>query len=102
VKTIRDYLLQGAALSDILEQTAIDWPGVNVVPYIDHVFEGFATTARQRPEIVIGWCLEASRDLFRKMVDAADYAGGLAAIKEIAKIKEKSGDTSNDLAALLK
>ncbi len=41
-------------------------------------------------EIRQAWCLEAYRDIYRKLVETGDYSGALKAIKEIAALTKPS------------
>ena len=38
------------------------------------------------PEILIGWCFEATRELYRRMIEIGDFSGALRAVKQIAEL----------------
>lgn len=90
VKICRGYFLQGAAIGDILEKCRTDWPGVDLDPIIAEVLETFKREGERPPSVVLGWCLECARELYRKMLEVGDFAGALNALKEIPKIHAKT------------
>lgn len=46
--------------------------------------------------VIRGWCLEALREMYRRMVDIGDYAGALKAIKELMHYANKCSSTDQD------
>jgi len=90
VQICRGYFLQGAAIDDVLEKCRTDWPGVDLDPILAEVFLTFKHAGEQPPALVLGWCLECARDLYREMRSVGDYPGALNALKEIPKIHAKA------------
>jgi hypothetical protein len=45
-----------------------------------------------------GWCLEALRNLYNKLLETGDYAGAIRAVKEIATLSRlyDQGDNQTD------
>ena len=48
------------------------------------------------PDVLRGWCFEAYRELYRKMVDVGDYKGAIAAIKELSREAAKQPRTDDE------
>lgn len=46
----------------------------------------FEKVADSDMSVVRGWCLEALRETYRKMIETGDYAGATRTIKELYKI----------------
>lgn len=40
-------------------------------------------------DTVSGWCFEATRDMYRRMVEIGDFAGALRAVKQLAEFAKK-------------
>ena len=46
----------------------------------------FVKVARMPAEVRRGWCIEAMRDLYRRLVETGDYSGAIKAVKEMANL----------------
>jgi len=57
------------------------WPKQNPDRILEAAAEHFTRLAQAPPDALLGWCLAATRDLYRKLVDVGDYSGALKAIK---------------------
>jgi hypothetical protein len=57
------------------------WPKQNPDRILQTAAEHFTRLAHSAPDALLGWCLAATRDLYRKLVEVGDYAGALKAIK---------------------
>ena len=102
IKTVRGYVLEGNQLQDIEEKIRADWPSEDPAALIEAVLSGFTKTGTQSKEVIEGFCIDAARDLYRRMLAVGDFAGALSAIKEIARLRQKSGTKQDeDFDALL-
>lgn len=73
---------------------------------IEQALAKFAKSARMPAAVRKGWCLEALRELYRRLMAANDYAGALGALKEIAKLSalyttDNAGDTNAEIDAYI-
>ncbi len=84
--TVFKWILSGAMEPDILEAIEATWPGESPKPLIAAAIERFCKAGEMEPAAVIGWCFEAYRDLYRRMVEIGDFAGALRAIKLITEL----------------
>jgi len=50
--------------------------------------DNFKTIAAAPKATRLGFCQEAARELYRRMVEVGDYAGALRAIQELAKLTD--------------
>lgn len=80
------WVLVGQTEQDIREAVEHHFPGDDSRELLGAVMIGLQETANFSPDVVIGWCFESCRDLYRRMVEAADYAGALRAVKMMADI----------------
>jgi hypothetical protein len=78
-----DWMLQGASGAQIMEAFAEKHPGVNVGSVLANAGNHFETIAGADTDLIKGWCFEATRDLYRRMLEIGDYANALRAVKQM-------------------
>ena len=79
------WILEGNRTPDIVEAITEAFPGSNPAALIKSAMDHLAKTADSDTDIIKGWCFEAYREMYRRMVDVGDYKGAIAAIKELRK-----------------
>ena len=90
-------ILEGNTRQDIESAAKNLFPGVRIGPVFDHALAAFATVANESSEVVGGWCIETSRDLYRKMIEVGDYAGALRAVKQVMDTAKIIRDQKRDI-----
>jgi hypothetical protein len=63
----------------------VAYPDENPDELVRAAIAQFETTARADVNVIRGWCLEAYRELYRRMIEIGDYPGALRAVKELLK-----------------
>lgn len=81
-------LLEGHARADIRELIAKAAPGQDPDRVLRLAVRRFAVIAKEPKQARLGFCQEAARELFRRMMDTGDYAGALRAVQELAKLSD--------------
>lgn len=94
---IYGMLLEGNTRQDIEAAAPKLFPGCDVKKIVDHALAAFATVANESTDVIGGWCLESSRDLYRKMVEVGDYAGALRAVKQVTDTTKFIQDQRKDI-----
>lgn len=82
------WILEGHRDADIKESLAEAYPKEDAGKLIADTLKYLAIVSRSDTTVLRGWCLEAYRELYRKMVDVGDYAGAIRAVKELHKIAQ--------------
>jgi hypothetical protein len=77
------WLLTGARDADVIEAIRTTWPDQELQPLLVAAVGELSSSAEFSRKVVRGWCFEASKDLYRRMVEIGDFAGALRAIKQI-------------------
>lgn len=77
------WVIQGATEHQVKQAIADQWPDIDAMPLITQVIEDLKKQGELDVLSVKGWVFEASRELYRKMVDIGDFAGALRAVKQI-------------------
>jgi len=78
-----DWMLQGASGAQIMEAFAEKYPLLNAGEALATAGDHFEQIASADPRLIRGWCYEATRDLYRRMVEIGDYANALRAVKQM-------------------
>jgi hypothetical protein len=76
-------MLEGNRAEDIVQAIRTTYAEENPEQLINAAGDHFATVGEADTSVIRGWCLEAYREMYRRMVDIGDYAGALKAIKEL-------------------
>lgn len=87
-QTIR-WLISGVREADIVEAIRATWPDQALQPLILAAVEQLAEAGNPEPAVVHGFCMEATRDLYRRMVEIGDFAGALRAVKLLHDLAAK-------------
>ena len=80
------WVLAGNAESDIVEALAATYPKADGTKVMAAVMTQFRESAEIETDVVMGWCIESTRDLYRRMVEIGDFASALRAIKQMAEL----------------
>lgn len=79
-------ILSGKNAFEFFDETQRQFPDRDTTALVMAAMDYFERQAEFVPDVVLGWCFEAARDLYRRMVEAEDYAGALRAVKQIAEM----------------
>src|SRR5690242_20058871 len=77
------WMLEGNRAEDITEAIKNSFPHEDPAALINAAGDHFATVAEADNGVIVGWCLEAYRELYRRMVAIGDFPGALRAVKEL-------------------
>lgn len=80
------WLIEGNRDCDIREAIRTKWPDTEPDALQLAAAAHFRAVATCEPEIVVGFAIEAYRDLYRRMVKIGDFAGAGKAIKELTQL----------------
>ena len=83
------FIIDGHSDNDIidyLKETGIDSEKTKIV--FEKALEKLLKSTKLPAGVRRGWCLEAYRHLYQKMLSSGDYTGAMKAVKEISIIAE--------------
>lgn len=84
-QTVR-WMLTGARDADVVEAIETTWPDQELRPLITAAVAQLAESGTFSRQVVRGWCFEATKDLYRRMVEIGDFAGALRAVKMLTDL----------------
>jgi hypothetical protein len=79
------WIIEGATEYDIGEAMQQAWPEADHAGILLAAIEKIRESNEIDPHTVLGFCFEATRDLYRRMVEIGDFPGALRALKQLAQ-----------------
>lgn len=83
---ILQWVLAGASERDIREAIAAIYPESDPPALLAAVMGDLEKSADCSFDVILGFCFEATRELYRRMVEIGDFPGALRAVKQIAEL----------------
>lgn len=83
VEQVITWLVAGHSEHNVVEAVQHHWPDQNMRDLMLAVVGRLKKTGEWSGPAVRGWCFEAAKDLYRRMVEIGDFAGALRAVKQI-------------------
>lgn len=101
VTQVAKWIIAGHDASDITEAVRASKFDGEPGPLILAAMGRLKRAANFDPMIMLGWCVEATRELYRKMVESGDYAGALRAVKQMERmaVNVRDQDEEDDTEA---
>jgi hypothetical protein len=89
-------MLEGHSLSDVIEYMQKEEKGLSAEQATAWAYSWFEQSADIPEKSRLGWCLEAYRELYRKMLDIGDFNGAVKCVSEIQKLNKGAVKTKNN------
>ena len=86
--TVFDWIIEGASEHELVEKIQTTWPDLKIKPMIVAAFMRISKDADADLSTVYGWCIQASRRVYQKALEASDFGAALRAIKQIRDIAQ--------------
>ena len=83
------WMIAGNRGEDIKEALSKEFPSQDEGKVIASAAEHFKKLANSNDNVLRGWCLDATRDIYQKMVSIGDFSGALKAIKQLNEFNKK-------------
>lgn len=88
MEQVRKWVVSGATAADIEEAIAKAYPTADARALMLCVFDAITETGSAPAGTLRGFCIEALKELYRRMVEIGDYPGALRAVKELQALDE--------------
>jgi len=89
ITSVYRWILAGVTEAEVLAAIAKQWPDAEARPIIFAAVAEFQRAGNFDGNAVLGFCYEATRELYRKFLKEEDLHGALKAIKQMSDIAEK-------------
>jgi len=83
VNQVFNWIVDGRFEHDITEAIAEHFEGAQPKPLIVAAMQRIAKSADVEPDIIRGWCIEATRHVYQKAIELGDLATALRAVKQL-------------------
>lgn len=91
-KQVASAITQGNSIPDVVEFILSENSNTSKEEILSLAFEWFSSASNTPEEFHRGWCFEAYRELYRKMIEIGDYAGAVKCVKEISVLSKSNKD----------
>lgn len=81
--------MESQDLHSIREALAKLYPDENPDRAITAATNNFVALSRTPHDALLGWALASTQDLHRRMLETGDFAGALAAVKQVAALAKQ-------------
>ena len=85
------WIVEGQQDGDVLAAIKKHWPGEDPDKVYEAAIDQIAEASKVESDVILGWCLMARRELYRKMFEMGDYTGALRATEKIESLATKLG-----------
>ena len=92
VREASRLLIEGVSDADTLDDLAAKFPGVDARRVLAVVVEQLSQAARCDREVVVGFALEAYREIYRQALERGELAEALKAVKELVSLARSTAD----------
>lgn len=86
ISQVAQWIVEGERMADVRRLIQSTYPDSDAKILLMLAMDHFQAVASFDSPVVIGWCFEASKDLYRRMVDSGDFVGALRAVKQISDL----------------
>lgn len=91
VEIVVRWILTGAREKEIVEAIEAHWPDADMRPLITAAVDDLIKAGEFDGTIVRGWCVEATKQLYRQMAEIGDFAGALRAVQLLWNMSKVQG-----------
>ena len=85
---VLQWMIEGQSGHHIMQAIVSEMPDMKPAKLLSAAAEKLETTAEVNASFVQGWCLEATRDMYRRLIEIGDYPNALRAIKQLREISK--------------
>lgn len=83
LEQVTKWLLAGHSAADITEAAAQAWPNAKPAALLLAATDKIAESANYDLDLIVGFTLEGTRDLYRRMLEIGDFSGALKALRQL-------------------
>lgn len=91
VEAVLRWMIAGNRDADILTSIVEAWPDQAIAPLITAAVDQLEKSADFDSRVMIGWAFEATKEIYRRMVETGDLVGALRAVRQLTDLAEKHG-----------
>ena len=80
------WVIAGRTERDIREAIAATWPLTEATPLIVAALQEISSAAKANPDLVRGFAIEGTREIYRKALEVGDHQTALRALKQLTEL----------------
>jgi hypothetical protein len=87
---VQSWILDGQTLEHVRDAVRQIYPDADPETLIKDTMRAFVDVAREPDEAIRGWCMAATRHLYRQMNSVGDFVGALRAVQVLDRLATRS------------
>lgn len=88
--------IEGNTEADIREWLSQTYPDIKATKILKLIPEYLKEKAGEDKTVILGFCLEATKDLYRNLLKIGDFTGALKAIQELSKLSKSTNQSAKE------
>ena len=88
--------IEGNTEADIREWLSQTYPDIKATKILKMIPEYLKEKAGEDKTVILGFCLEATKDLYRNLLKIGDFTGALKAIQELSKLSKSTNQSAKE------
>jgi len=86
LRQVVSWIVAGHSQADIKESIAKLWPRAKSRPLIVAAVKEIAAASEEDPDLIVGFALTATREIYRKAMEVGDHQTALRALKQLKEL----------------
>lgn len=88
--------IEGNTEADIREWLSQTYPDIKATKILKMIPEYLKEKAGEDKTVILGFCLEATKDLYKNLLKIGDFTGALKAIQELSKLSKNTKQSAKE------
>jgi hypothetical protein len=88
LRQVVGWILGGNTEADVLDAIGKQWPAEKARPLIVKAISEIAKAGEPDAVLIRGFCLEGTREVYRKCVEVGDHATALRALRQLRELSK--------------
>ena len=80
---VKKLMVEGHRSENIVEYIRKTYPNESIEELLNAAGEYFSGLSEADPKVIAGWCFDATRELYQRMIAVGDFTGALRAVKQL-------------------
>ena len=95
-REISRLLIEGVSDADAVDDIRVRFPQVDAAILVRAASDRLGQAAQCDRSVVIGWALEAYREVYRRSLEAGEHGDAIKAVRELVALAQRTDGVWND------
>lgn len=89
LRQIVGWIIAGNNEADVLDAITAQWPDAKAKPLIVKAIKAIAEAGQPDADVIRGFAIEGTREIYRKALEVADHQTALRALKQLVELANR-------------